>query len=152
MKKSYQYPEYLKAWRARNPEKQKAISDRARAKRVASGKRRVEGRLYRRKVLATPEGRLISNLRRRVNKAVHGILKSARTLELIGCPVKQLKAHLESHFKPGMSWENYGMWEIDHITPCARFNLSEPDQQRTCFHWSNLQPLWMTENRRKGDD
>jgi hypothetical protein len=54
-------------------------------------------------------------------------------------------------FRPGMTWENYGpVWHVDHIKPCAKFDLTDPDQQRACFHFSNLQPLFADENLRKG--
>lgn len=73
--------------------------------------------------------------------------------ELLGCPVVWLEAWLESLFKPGMSWENYGpVWHIDHIKPCAAFNLTDPEQQRICFHWTNLQPLFALDNLRKSDN
>ncbi|GAI33061.1 unnamed protein product, partial [marine sediment metagenome] len=59
------------------------------------------------------------------------------------------KKHLEKRFVKGMSWKNYGKWHIDHIKPCATFNLSEKKEQRKCFHYSNLQPLWAKENLSK---
>lgn len=51
-----------------------------------------------------------------------------------------------------MTWANYGKsgWHIDHIKPCASFDLSDPDQQKACFHYSNLQPLWAFDNLSKG--
>jgi HNH endonuclease. len=51
-----------------------------------------------------------------------------------------------------MSWDNYGRdgWHIDHIRPCASFDLTDPEQQRQCFHYTNLQPLWAADNIRKG--
>ncbi|KEF40445.1 hypothetical protein M670_00471 [Schinkia azotoformans MEV2011] len=94
--------------------------------------------------------RLKHNLRRRVHHALKGEIKSKKTLELIGCSVSYLKRHLEKQFKPGMSWDNYGEWHIDHIRPCATFDLSDPDQQKQCFHFTNLQPLWAAENLSKG--
>ena len=49
-----------------------------------------------------------------------------------------------------MTWQNYGDgWHIDHIHPCAAFDLTDPEQQKACFHWSNLQPLWAIDNFRK---
>jgi len=53
-------------------------------------------------------------------------------------------------FIAGMSWANYGEWHIDHKKPCALFDLRDTDQQRACFHYSNLQPLWAFDNRSKG--
>ena len=51
-----------------------------------------------------------------------------------------------------MSWSNHGkVWEIDHIKPCASFNLSNFEQQKQCFHYTNLQPLTIFENRSKKD-
>ena len=49
-----------------------------------------------------------------------------------------------------MNWENYGVWHIDHIIPCARFDLSDPGQQKICFHYTNLQPMWGEDNLKKG--
>lgn len=95
--------------------------------------------------------RILCNLRTRVWRAMRGIgKKSKKTLDLIGCSVDFLKEHLEGQFKSGMSWENYGKWEIDHIKPCACFDLSKPGEQRECFNYLNLQPLWEKENILKG--
>ena len=97
-----------------------------------------------------PAFKLKHNLRKRLRHALQGQAKSARTQELLGCTVEELRAHLEAQFKPGMTWENYGEWHIDHIRPCASFDLTDPEQQRACFHYTNLQPLWAQENIRKG--
>lgn len=48
-----------------------------------------------------------------------------------------------------MSWENYGEWHIDHIKPCSSFDLSDPKQQKECFNYTNLQPLWAIDNLKK---
>lgn len=102
--------------------------------------------------MKNPQFRMRRNLRKRAYKALKGISKSAATLSLLGCSVEHLAYHLESQFRPGMTRENYGsVWEIDHIKPCASFNLLDPEQQRTCFHWTNLQPLFSEENRRKSN-
>ena len=94
--------------------------------------------------------RLVNNLRKRVHNALHGRSKAAHTMDLLGCTAEQCYAHLEMQFTPGMSWDNRTEWHIDHIRPIASFNLEEPGQQRACFHYTNLQPLWARDNLRKG--
>ena len=83
--------------------------------------------------------------------------KSGSAVRDLGCSVKCLKEHLESLFykHPGsglkMSWDNYGEWHIDHIKPCSKFDLTIDSEQRECFHYTNLQPLWAEDNLRKSD-
>ena len=74
-----------------------------------------------------------------------------RTMKLIGCDIPHLIKHLESNFKDGMTWDNYGKWHVDHIQPCISFDLEDINQQKKCFHYTNLQPLWAKENWLKGD-
>jgi hypothetical protein len=57
---------------------------------------------------------------------------------------------LEGKFKERMSWENHGDWHIDHIKPCASFNLLDEEEKKKCFHYTNLQLLWASENLSKG--
>ncbi len=70
---------------------------------------------------------------------------------LIGCEIDYLMFHIQEQFTEGMNWNNYGEWHIDHRKPCASFDLSKPNAQRKCFHFSNLQPLWAIENIKKSD-
>lgn len=76
-----------------------------------------------------------------------------RTIELFGCTVRELRDYIESKFQSGMTWDNWGRkgWHIDHIRPCSTFNLIDPLDQRRCFHYTNLQPLWEPDNIRKAD-
>jgi len=69
---------------------------------------------------------------------------------LLGCNMLQLAQWLESKFKRGMNWFNYGEWDVDHVLPCASFDLTDEDEQKTCFVHSNLQPLWASENQSEG--
>lgn len=101
-----------------------------------------------------PIRKLIARCRIRTNLALKDkSLKACKTMDLLGCSREFLKAHLESQFKPGMSWENHNRsgWHIDHIKPCSKFDFSDPAQQKECFHYTNLQPLWAKENISKGN-
>jgi hypothetical protein len=95
--------------------------------------------------------RVLENTRRRLNEILR-TYKTNKTLELLGCSVQKLKSHLEKQFLDGMNWDNYGFygWHIDHIKPCSSFDFSDPEQQKICFHYSNLQPLWAKDNLCKG--
>jgi len=100
--------------------------------------------------------KILCNLRGRLSHAIKDRKKSASTKKLIGCSIKDLKQHLQSQFRKDMNWDNYGYkkgvrcWEIDHIIPCASFDLINKSEQQKCFHYSNLQPLWAKENKEKG--
>lgn len=112
---------------------------------------RVHGKYQSGRRKTDPVFRMLLNLRGRVKNAMKssGARKSAKTRNLIGCTIPQLRKHLEGLFLPGMSWANYGDWHIDHIRPCCSFDLLDPKQQRACFHFSNLQPLWAKDNFNK---
>lgn len=91
------------------------------------------------------------NLHTRLWFFVHGFKKSASTMELVGCSLEFLRNHLESKFDARMNWDNYGsFWQIDHRIPCVSFNLIDSEEQKKCFHYSNLQPLEAKENMSKG--
>lgn len=98
-----------------------------------------------------PAFKLLHNLRKRLWDAVKGNAKSASTMELVGCSIEHLQEHLENQFTDGMTWENQGEWHVDHIRPCASFDLSKAEDQRECFNYKNLQPLWAKDNLRKSD-
>ena len=70
---------------------------------------------------------------------------------LLGCTVEELKTHIENQFEDGMTWENwkYDGWHLDHIIPCSSFDLTKKKEQKKCFHYTNLQPLWAEDNLSK---
>lgn len=76
-----------------------------------------------------------------------GTEKESTTLDMLGYSAVQLKHHIEKQFKEGMTWENYGEWEIDHIRPLTSFSVS--DKPSVVNSLSNLQPLWKEENMKK---
>ena len=91
-----------------------------------------------------------SNLRNRIFYAIRNKAKKLkRTEKLLGCTIDFLKKYLQLQFIDGMTFENYGKWEIDHIKPCAAFDLTKPEEQTQCFNYSNLQPLWKKDNLTK---
>ena len=132
------------------PEARAKRAERARRWYAKPENRAKQANYKRRRHQTDPQFRLANILRARLYIALKGIDKSARTLELLGCSIEHLTHHLESKFLPGMSWENHGEWHVDHIRPLASFDLSDPHQQRQACHWTNLQPLWASDNIIKG--
>lgn len=102
--------------------------------------------------LKDPKNKIRHRLRTRMYHLLKGIRKAANSEELIGCSASELKTYLEGLFQEGMTWDNYGRngWHVDHIKPCALFDLTNPKEQRKCFHFTNLQPLWEHDNLSKG--
>ena len=102
--------------------------------------------------LIDPIFKLVKTLRSRLGSALNrrNIEKGFSTMDLTGCELSFLKGYLEAKFTEGMSWENHGSWHIDHIKPCCSFDLKEEEEQKKCFHYTNLQPLWAAENLSKG--
>lgn len=95
--------------------------------------------------------KIANSLRYRIYSAIrHGKHGDRFIKEMCGCSTEQLVKHIESGFKNGMTWKNWGKyWHIDHIVPCCAFDLSDDRQAKLCSHWSNLRPLKAIENARK---
>lgn len=127
----------MQKWKAANPEKNRE-----------SIKRSTKARKLR-----DPGFNIACNLRNRFKEIMAVARDPSRKWEssLIGCNTHQLAAHLESKFKRGMTWANYGTyWHVDHIMPCAAFDHTKPEQVRSCWHFSNLAPLEAKKNMAKG--
>lgn len=126
----------VREWEARNPDKKRAHGRKSDAKRRSK-----------------PKGKIDNAISNGIWKALRGT-KAGRSWEaLVGYTLADLMAHLESRFQPGMTFENYGEWHIDHITPKAAFNYETPDDIdfKRCWALSNLQPLWALDNMSKKD-
>lgn len=127
-----------KEWRDRNPEKlRRRLRDKARERRKTD-----------------PSYRLSQNLRRRLRSALSGRVKGGSAVGLLGCTIDEFKKMLEAQWQDGMSWNNYGQrpgsWNIDHIIPMSSRDLSERKNLEEVCHYSNLRPMWASDNYSKG--
>lgn len=130
LKYAAENPEYQKEWRAKNKEK---INE------------------YRRKKI---ESDLQFKFRTKIRSRIHTVLKrninnpkkAGKTVELLGCSFEELRAHIEKLFLPGMNFDNFmtDIVNLDHIIPVSSFDLTDPEQQKKCFHFTNLMPRWST--------
>ena len=133
----------------RHSERGREVRRMADNKRTRTG---VAAQYIRDKKKRMPHIKTIINLRTRIGQIIKREYKTIHTIELIGCSSDELKTHLEMQFEPGMTWENYGTeWHVDHIVPCSYFDLTDPEQQRICFNYRNLQPLWAKDNLEKSN-
>jgi hypothetical protein len=98
-----------------------------------------------------PAFKIKDNLHRGIRALLAGEYRAKKVLFLLGCSVEEFKNYLGGLFKPGMTWDNRGLggWEVDCKMPCVCFDLTSLDDQKKCFHYSNLQPLWRDENSKK---
>ena len=160
-------PDYPAIWRAENPEKVKKTNAKWRAenpeaenpekqkeynaKWYAENTERAKEHTKRsqRKQRKKPENKLRSTVSRAFKRM--GQNKPTNTLKLLGCTWEEAKAHFESLFLEGMTWENHGEWHIDHIRPVASFKGASEEELKQMNHISNLQPLWATDNLSKSD-
>lgn len=102
-----------------------------------------------------PQFKLVVSLRIRLNKALKRNQKVGSAVEDLGCSVDFLKTYLETKFQEGMNWGNHGKglgkWNIDHIKPLSKFDLTNTQEMKYACHYTNLQPLWSQDNLRKGN-
>src|SRR5258706_3820855 len=122
-------------------------SDHLRWVKANPEKKRAYDRTYRATNL---KRRMADNLRARLRMAIKTNAKIGSAVRDLGCSVSELMAHLEIKFQPGMTWENWGSWHIDHIKPLASFDLTNREQFLIACHYTNLQPLWASDNLAKG--
>lgn len=152
-------PEFRNRWRAQEKARRSLRREETNRKwreKYHSDPKVKEGyKLRRRITLLDPAERIKKNLRNRLYVLVRREKKAVKfksAVKLVGCSVPELLIHLESRFKRGMTWKNYGpVWHVDHILPCTSFDLMKEDEQRRCFHFLNLQPLFAKENISKSN-
>lgn len=133
-------------------ERAKTLAFREKARKWNKQQRQAEySRKRHARLMATDAGYVMEVRLRRRMKSAMTCKKAGKFWDLVGCTAGELREHIESQFKSGMCWGNRHLWHIDHIRPCASFDMSDPAQQAQCFHYLNLQPLWADENLKKGD-
>ena len=145
----------LAAWRETHPLTEDSLEHQRALKREHARKRRKNGRdaAYRKQKYQDDVCyRIAEVLRSRLRQALKDGWRSGSAVGDLGCTIAELKEYLESQFRDGMSWENYGVvWEIDHVKPLSSFDLTQQDQTAQACHYTNLQPLLLAENRSKHD-
>jgi hypothetical protein len=137
----------------KNPEKHKAVVKEYEKNNLTAVRARQRNR-HSIRIKSDAEYKIVKRLRCRLNSALKasGARKTKGTEDLLGCSIVFFKSYTESKFLYGMNWGNYTFfgWHIDHIKPCASFDLTNEDEQKKCFHYTNLQPLWWRDNLTKG--
>ena len=105
------------------------------------------------KAKADPAFRLNQNISRAIRGSLFAGAKHKRKWEtIVGYTLAGLRKHLEKQFQPGMTWDNYGKWHIDHEIPISAFNFTKPEHEDfvRCWSLNNLRPMWAKENISKG--
>ena len=129
-------------------EKGRAVQLQANRKAQHKYNQTEKGKVKRRKQANKPIEKIKNKLRKRLYSFLVIGIDSKRNRALMGCTRDELIAHYESKFKEGMTWENYGEWENDHIKEMSKFDLENEETWKDCMHWSNLQPQWKELNRK----
>jgi hypothetical protein len=116
---------------------------------------REQRRIYLQTYVKPTRTKISGNLRTRLAMIVENIVgsKTARSKELLGIDLDTFTKWLEFNLKlDGYDMCNYGkQWHMDHVIPCAAFDLENTQEQLLCFHWTNIRPLEPRSNMRKQD-
>lgn len=156
---------YQNERRAKNREKHRLLGRQERRRNIervkeyAKSYRKRYRELNKKRELENPNLLIAKKIRRRINRIIINTKKGVDTSSImsnratdLGCSVNELRSYIESKFKEGMSWENYGKsgWCIDHIIPLSKFNLTNIEEYLKANHYTNIQPMWYGENISKG--
>ena len=136
-RRAYEQREYMREKRAiynKLPDRKKSLSD-------------MQKRSYAKNKIAFLFRLLVSRMPKKIQNSIIG----CSTVEKLGYSLEDFKKHIESKFKDGMTWENHGLWHIDHIKPVSKFKVLTYDDAKKINELKNLQPLWAKENLSKGD-
>lgn len=100
-----------------------------------------------------PSFKISRTLRSRINSALKREIKCDHTLTILGCSIQFFLTWLEYCFKEDMTLQNHGtLWHIDHTVPCSKFNLVNEEEQKQCFHWTNMKPMYAKDNISKNNN
>lgn len=136
MRESGYMTRYYEKYREQHSDKLREMAKESRKRRRSKGLS-----------LGTAWSRAKQNAAKRVREAV--LMQLSRA---VGCDAQEFKKYMESKFSRGMTWENYGTaWEVDHIVPLAKFDLTTREGLAAASHYTNLQPLWTADNAEKSD-
>jgi len=128
------------------------------SKRAAAYQQRVEVKERRKKIHEQRKKTDLQYLiKRRLRFRLRHIIKALgndkykwmSSVDLLGCDMEFFKIYIECKFTQGMSWDRLSEIHIDHIKPCKKFDLTKLEEQKKCFHYTNLQPLWEIDNLKK---
>ena len=151
-------------WKNKDPERAKSVRKKAYGKFLSLKKDQ-----YLKSIRVNRKKRMENDLNYKIKVRLRGALgqalrtrssyKKSGTRNLLGCEYDFLRKHLEKQFKPGMTWDNWGKykkgsekkWHVDHIIPTDAWDLTKIEDQKMCFHYTNLQPMWWDENIKKGN-
>lgn len=153
----YLYPATRQKWAKENGKKYRMqhTEEISQRNKLWKKKNPDQVKINRRKYEQNPWVKIRQRLRRRILYAlrVARVQKRNSTLELTGCSAQELQKYIASKFQPGMTWDALmrGQIHIDHIRPCSSFDLTNLEQQKKCFHYTNLQPLWAKDNIMKSN-
>lgn len=138
--------EYATQWRLRNPERSREIVRKSSKKYPEKVRERANAKRRKHPHVASAR-----DLLKRV-LSLTGERKSRTTEAMLGYSADQLRIHIESQFKPGMSWENRDQWHIDHIIPINVMIKEGITCPKKINALSNLRPLWAYENLSRARD
>jgi len=146
---SDQRKEAMRQWYLKNAEYAKQQAKQYRS--VNKDKMKEWHKVYRKeRMVADPVYALTIKIRTLIGAkfASGGYTKRSKTYAILGCSYSEFKLHIERQFCNGMSWDNHGEWHLDHIVPVATATCE--DDVIRLNHYTNFQPLWATDNLRKG--
>ena len=106
---------------------------------------------YRKLSEARPIYKILNSLSTRINTKLKklGMNREFTYIQILGCSVKEFEEYLLKKMIDGMTYNNYGQWEVDHIIPFSLFDFHKLEEIKKCCNYTNLQPLWYKENHEK---